>query len=686
MAPFARILPGGEVGSSKDWRETLRRRVLVVAIFTAIWVCGIQARLFYLQVVGRDFLVERARAQQEREIKVSPKRGDIVDRNGRLLAYSVDGELMYADPSMVTDPDGTAKALCKALDDCSRRDRETFVEQLKKTNRYQLLRRRVSPAEVVRVKALPDLTGIGFVTESRRYYPNRDLAAAVLGFVNTDNEGLSGIELTYDGTIRGQPGRIRTVRDRKARTLASEVRQPATAGATLELTLDAYLQFVTERELKRALDDYGAEAGVAVVMEPQTGEILAMASLPTFNPNAYGKSPEDHRRNRAVQDVYEVGSMMKVATAAAALQERVFEFDDMFDVSRGSIQIGSRAPIHDAHVYNALSFLDVVVKSSNVGIIKVGLRLGPERIDRYFRLFGFGTALARHDFPAERSGNVWPLEKLNESAIASMSMGYQIAVTPLQMAAAVSSIANGGELLEPRVVRAVLNGRQRATRERAVIRRTVTPEVAQQLTEMMEQVTTRGTAKGAQVEGFSVAAKTGTAQKIVNGRYSHSLHTGSIVGFVPSKSPVATILVTIDAPHKGGYYGGTVAAPAFKRIAEATLRHLGVRSESDPTTPVLVVKKQEPEVPTGPELRMASMLEPRAELAPTQGLMPDLTGLSAREAVRALAGLGMTARLSGEGLVIAQDVPAGAPVGRGAACSLTLTRHGTGSRDSGSEP
>lgn len=668
-----------------DWPRSTRHRLAIVAAGLAVWFLGIEARLLYLQVFERAWMVERARKQQQLKVEVTAKRGDIVDRRGRMLAYSVEGDVIVADPSVIADPSVTAAEICAALDACAPADREQLLEKLTKDTRYQVLKRRASVAEAQRVKKID---GVVVVPQSVRYYPNRELAATVLGWVNQENKGVAGVEYAYDDDIGGRPGLMLQLHDRKARTLSLQTKQPAKAGSDIELTLDSYLQYVVERELKAAVKATDADGAVAVVLEPGSGEILAMASLPSFNPNnaSVTKSEAESRRNRAVQDTFEYGSVVKVATAAAALEEHRVSLDDVFDVSSGMIQIGSRPPIHDVHTYGALSFLDIIVKSSNVGIIKVGLKIGADRMDRYFRQFGFGSKLSP-DFPAERSGNVWPREKLTESAIASMAMGYQIGITPLQMVSAVNSVANGGELVEPRLVKAITRDGAREVTARKVVRRTMSRRTAEQLTGMMEQVVERGTAKTAEIDGYTLAAKTGTAAKLVDGRYSKTLYNASVVGFVPSKRPVATILVTVDSPRVGGYFGGTAAGPVFKRIAEATLRHFGVSSEDNPATRFVVARATTDETPAEPTpVRMPAAT--RASLAPAvQGLMPDLTGANGREALKALASLGIVPRIEGSGVVAAQSIPSGTPVERGSTCILTLRRGAIAAREAaGGQP
>ena len=328
-------------------------------------------------------------------------------------------------------------------------------------------------------------------------------------------------------------------------------------------------------------------------MNPRTGEILAMANEPTFNPNAFRDAQENERRNRAVQDLYEPGSTFKIVTASAALEEKVMDVDALIDTNPGRLVVAGRSRVitDDAGRNNGLlSFTKVIVKSSNIGAVKIGFRVGTERLSRFVGLYGFGSQVSP-DFPSENAGIVWSPEKWTESALASVSMGYQIAVTPLQMVAAVSAVANGGQYVEPRVVRAVYRNGVRYQATPKVVRRAVSPDTASALTSIMEEVVTDGTAKRARIDGFSVAGKTGTAQKLIDGQYSHSDHYASFVGFVPSRDPALAIVVVIDsAKGPNGDHGGTVAAPIFKNIAEPALRYLGIPSTINPPRPVLVAR------------------------------------------------------------------------------------------------
>ncbi len=649
-----------------DWRSTMKRRLVVAAAGFLLWTVGIEARLVYLQVVRHDDLQARAERQQKRTISAPAKRGEILDRRGRVLAYSVDADSIYAVPSEFADPKGVAAAVCGALDNCAAEERAGLEEKFSRPRPFVYVRRQVSPDVARRVAAL-DLEGIGFMKETRRFYPNRTLAAHLLGYVGLDSGGLQGLESAYDRLIKGHAGTVLIQTDAR-RHAFSRLERPPTSGATLELTIDQGLQYIAERELHAGVVEHRAAGGSAVVMDPLTGEVLAIANEPTFNPNAFRTASDLERRNRAVQDLYEPGSTFKIVTASAAIEEEVVSPDDLIDTGRGQIHIGSRV-VEDTHAYGVISFTDVIVKSSNVGAIKVGLRLGPERLSRYVRRFGFGRPTSP-DFPGENRGIVWDPSRLTDSALASVSMGYQVGVTPLQMAAAVSAVANGGELLEPRVVRAVVRDGIRTVVPRKVVHRAIRPATAATLTEMMEQVVERGTATIARIPGYTIAGKTGTAAKLVNGRYSKSDYNASFVGFIPSRNPVLTIIVVVDTP-QGGYFGGTVAAPIFKRIAEAALRQLAVPPSINPAPPVLISRREDsPQRPaTGPASPSIVTLPAAAE-----GTMPDLRGLSARDAVRTLARLGLSPRLDGRGLVADQRPAPGAPIDAGGSCQLWLDR------------
>jgi cell division protein FtsI (penicillin-binding protein 3) len=584
-----------------------------------------------------------------------------------VLATSAESDSIFAVPSEIGDPQTTVAKLCEAFGDCTPTERQMLVGRLKRQRFFAYIRRQVSPELAKRVEALK-LDGIAFLKESQRFYPNRELAAHLLGWVGIDNTGLGGIESAYDGLIHGRDGKVLIHADARRQAFERRLERLPVSGSSIELTIDQYLQHIAERELHAAVITNRAEGGSAIIMNPRTGEILAMANEPTFNPNTYRTSRDIERRNRSVQDLYEPGSTFKVVTASAALEEKLIRPDTTVDVTGGRIEIGSRV-VHDTHDYGVLSFTDVLVNSSNVGAIKVGFKVGTDRLSQFVRRFQFGQAVSP-DFPGENRGIVWDPSKWTESALASVSMGYQIGVTPLQMVAAVSAVANGGEYVQPRVVRAVYRGNRRLTVAPKVVGRSIKAETAAELTTIMEQVVERGTATLAQIPGYTIAGKTGTANKLINGRYSSNTYA-SFVGFLPSRKPEMAILVVLDSPHgNNGHFGGSVAAPVFKRIAESALLYLGIGPTLNPEPPVLITRDE------SSALVRVSAAQPVVSLVADgpPGTVPDLHGLSAREAIRKLARAGMSARISGDGLVVSQHPAPGEPVEPGGYCSLVLQR------------
>jgi len=652
-----------------DWRTTVRSRLLVCAALLGLWTAAIEGRLLYLQVFEHADLAARAERQQNRAVSPPAKRGDILDRKGRLLAFSVDADTIAAVPSDIDDPGDVAAQLCGALDDCDKERRQGLTRKLTGRGAFAYVARQVSPEEARRVRAL-DLPGITLLKESRRYYPNSELAAHVVGYVGIDNVGLGGIESAYDAQIRGTAGKVLIQTDNKRRAVFSRVERPATAGAGIELTIDQYLQFVAERELRTGVEANHAAGGTAIVMDPHTGEILALANWPTFNPNAFSRVEDDTRRNRAIQTLYEPGSTFKIVTASAAIEEGVLKATDLIDCNPGVITFPGRKPITEAkgHNYGLIPFEDVIVKSSNIGAIKAGLRVGAERMIRFVHRFGFGELIGT-DFTGQSRGIVYPLDQINDSTLASMSMGYNVSVTPLQMATAASAVANGGTLYAPHVVAAIVRDGKRDVVPPKVLRQAITQETASTVTTFMEGVVDRGTAKAAQMDRYQVAGKTGTAQQLVGGHYANQ-YNSSFVGFVPSRNPVFTILVVIDNPRQGGHYGGEVAAPVFKRIADAALRQVGVPATIRPIPPIVVTASDERVVPS----QVLPTVIPVMTTVGDRKVMPDVRGLAARDAVRALGAIGLSVRLRGSGFVSAQTPEAGRLVDSGEVSVLDLRR------------
>ena len=661
-------------GSARHWREVLHPRVRLAACVMMLWGVAIAGRLVHLQIVDHEFYVELAGAQQVRAVDTPARRGEIRDRRGRVLAHDVAADTVIAEPRKVADAAGTARRLCAVM--ACPADRERRIASVLATDRaFAYVGRQVSPRVAERIRGL-DIEGVGFLKENRRYYPNGRLAAHLLGYAGVDNQGLHGLESLYEETLAGEPGSILVQRDAQQQAFRRAERRP-TAGVSLELSIDSFIQHVAERELRAAVREHGAAGGSVVVLDPRTGDILALANEPTFNPNAWRRAPADARRNRATQDVYEPGSTFKIVTASAALEERMVRPDDVIDTSPGVVYFGGR-PIREfrGRNYGALTFADVIVKSSNVGASQIGVSLGPDRLNRYVRRFGFGQTSAR-DFPGESRGIVRDASRLREGDLARVAMGYTVSVTPLQMAVAMNAVANRGELLAPRLVRATLRGDVHEEIPARVVRRAITARTAATVTRIMEDVVARGTARAARIPGYRVAGKTGTAEKLLpGGGYSRTDHVASFAGFVPSTRPELTVLVAIDDVAGSG---GVVAAPVFRRIGEAVLPHLGVAPDVDAPSPLLVPPESAPFPRARPVAVRADAASGAAgPSAAASGLMPDLRGFGARAAVAAATGLGLSTRLRGRGVVVDQTPAAGDAVVPGQALVLTLDRRRAG--------
>ncbi len=661
-----------------DWRATFTRRLSVLAGIFVAWVGIVEARLVYLQVVQHGPLLERADEQQQSRQLIPAPRGEITARDGSPLAMSVPGNALEATRSLIDDPFGTAARLCRVLSDCDAAGEVALGRQLRWTGRgarYVFLRRKLSDHDAAALRALNE-PHVRVVEVPQRSYPGGVTAAHLIGHTDIDNKGQTGVELAMNAILAGRPGLqlvVKSALPGHSRLLTRPLRAPV-PGATIETTIDRDLQFIAERTLADTVAAHDADGGAVIVMDPMNGEILALANAPTFDLNEYSTATNEAKLNRAAQHIYEPGSTFKSFVAAAALEVLRMPTTRMFDTSAGYISFGPRR-IHEfgGHRYQALSFTDVIVKSSNVGAIKIGQALGSEVVSRYVYRFGFGETLAR-DIPYQRAGLVDKrLPQFKPSELASVSMGYQIGVTPLQMVAAVGSIANGGELVAPHVVRATIANGVRTEVPRQVVRRTIPVEIADELTTILEQVVERGTAKAARIPGYTIAGKTGTAEKLENGRYSKVHNNVSFVGFVPSRHPRAVILTIIDSPRRGGRTGGAVAAPLFRAIAEATLRRLGV-PPTEPDPHGLGAGQAAPGGPTPVSLPTIAMPEISPALATAPGTVPDVRGLSAREASRVLYGAGLQPRLSGSGIVSRQQPAPGSVIRPGQSCDLFLVR------------
>ncbi len=651
----------------------IRLRLMLVGLTISLWALGIGVRLLQLQVLNRASFNRMAARQSERTINLDPRRGAILDRNGRPLAVSVDAESVYAVPQDLESPAHTAAALGRVLD-LDAASRKELLTQLQKNRAFVWVKRKVDPATARAVRDLA-LPGVGFVAENRRYYPKRELASQVLGYVGMDNTGMSGVEYAFEDVIKGRPAKVRVETDARRRPV-NHTERPSTEGQSVVLTLDEAIQHAAEQELERAVNETQSVSGMVVVMDPRTGEILAIANRPTFNPNRFSAYGSARWRDRAVTDAYEPGSMFKIFTAAAALQEKVVTPDEIIDCGGGGIEI-SGTRINDHHAFGELSFRDVIALSSDVGVIRVAQRLGRENFYRYMRAFGFGVQ-TRVELPGESSGLLRPTNKWSALSLPTLSFGQEIGVTALQMATAVAAVANGGYLMRPLIVREIedSDGRVVKSSKPEAVRRVLEPETVDTLTELLRTVVTRGTGKRAAIPGYVVAGKTGTAQKLdAQGRYSMVDHVASFVGFAPASRPALVVLVSLDTPRGVRNEGGDVAAPVFARITEQALRHLAV--PPDDTERVLRMVPFRPANLTRAAYRpsVGPALAPAGDEAESDPqLMPDLRGRSAREAAITAARRGLIVELEGSGQVVAQSPEPGTQIETGITCVLTLRR------------
>jgi cell division protein FtsI (penicillin-binding protein 3) len=464
----------------------------------------------------------------------------------------------------------------------------------KKDKDFVWLARKVDVKGALKINKLREkmgYTGLGFVEESKRYYPKGYTGSHIIGFTDVDNKGIAGLELMYDKYLKGKVSRVSVGRDARGNRLSTDMRE-GIAGNNLVLTIDEGIQYIVERELSKVMSEWKAKAAVAVMMDPMSGQILAMANRPAFNPNSAGRSKTSARRNRAITDVFEPGSTLKSILAAAALEEGVTDLDEIFDVSQGYIVVGGK-PVRDTHKHDPLTFQEIIQMSSNVGAVQVGLRLGKEKYYEYIKRFGFGEK-SGIDFPGEVKGILRNTDKWSGTSLAALSIGQEIGVTPLQILRAYAAIANGGLLMKPYIVSDIISPAGKVIRRISpeVERRTVSRATAETVKEILKMVVEEGgTAQKADIRGNLVAGKTGTAQIFDSdeGRYSRDKFVSSFVGFVPADNPVIALIVIVYEP-EGATYGGTVAAPVFKRIIENTFAYMSVPMESHENQIVLVSK------------------------------------------------------------------------------------------------
>jgi len=663
-------------------QRSLRRRWLVVGVVALIWMAAVLFRLSYLQLVCYAEYFAKAQHQQRRIFEISPKRGAIYDRKGRELAISIPMDSIFGDPTDIKDASLVAGLLSRVLN-IPAVEIETKIREAKTPVR---LAKKLSPETVQRVEDM-NLKGVFFQKENRRVYPQRQSLAHALGYVDTDEKGIGGIEYAFDKQIRGKPGRMMVMADGKRRWY-DRSEAAADPGASVVLTVDETIQFIAEKELARGMEETRSKYGTVVIQNPNTGELLAFANAPTFDPNDAGSYPDEVRMDRGVSAAYEPGSTFKVITMTGALENGVTNPDEMIDCQMGSIVVAGRL-IHDWHPFGILSVRDVLANSSDVGSIKVAMRLGAPKFYDVIHSFGIGQ-LTGIELPGENRGILRPVDNWIASSIGSVAIGQEVSVTPVQIISAISAVANGGMLYKPRIVKEIQGGSPALVVSHPAPQQVTDATTAATVRGMMETVVLSGTGKLAQLNGYTAAGKSGTAQQIDpnTGRYSPNKYIASFVGFAPVNEPAMSILIVFDSP-EGAHHGGEIGGPVFKRIAEQVLAYMDVDYDIPRPSTVQTAKNakhaHEPE-----EDSSAGINEARFNAAKDQPdsleatslavsdedavVIPDLAGQTVRGVTEECSRLGLAPSLIGSGVALEQSPEAGARVPRGSRVAVRFGR------------
>lgn len=563
----------------------MKKRAVILHTAIIFSFILVSLRLADLMIFDHKRLQEKARQQHIKIEDIQARRGTIFDRMGRELALNLDLESLYCDPEAITADRADIRKLASFI----KKEPGKILASMHDDGRFSWIKRKLSPEVADKVRSL-DIEGLGFVTEAKRIYPKKELASHIIGCVGVDNQALEGIELKFDTYLAAKGGKVLLERDASGKTLSSGVNIES-KGNNIVLTIDEVLQRLVEKELDRAMDQWMAAAASAIMMDPYTGQILALANRPAYDPNQGGSASGNAKRNRAITDCYEPGSTFKLIIGTGSLEEKLVTPNTLFDVSKGGIEVGGKT-IRDVHKYGILSFKEVIQKSSNVGSIMAGMKLGKENIYRYAKLFGIGQKTGI-DLPGEVSGWISRPEHWSGTSLGAIPIGQEVAVTPLQMLRAYSAIANGGFLVRPYVVAEIISpdGKMIASFRDAEPQRIISAKTAETFRNILRSVTEEGgTAKSASVDGNHVAGKTGTAQMIdpVTKRYSRDKFVSSFVGFVPADHPRFAMIVVVYEP-RGQIYGGVVAAPVFREISRQALSYLNVPMEDHPGQHALLV-------------------------------------------------------------------------------------------------
>jgi len=558
------------------YQKKVRNRTVMLLFFFTAWLAIIVLRLIQLQVVHHMTLKDEVLRQNHAVEDITPKRGTIYDRSGSILARSIPRPSAFYIPSKdesLNKQYEDIEKLRKALR-LSAQKTTAIKKRLEKGATFIWIKRKIEPEDAERVKKL-EIAGVHFDEENKRFYPQGKRAAHVLGRVDIDDRGQSGIEYRYNTFLEGEKGKRLILKDAKYREYRFEILKAPISGKDVVLTIDETIQYIAERELEKAIRTAKARWGTIIVSQPFSGEILAMANYPAFDLNHPPSKVSQIDRNKAIHHTFDPGSTFKIITASAALETQSVGLNAVFDCSSGMIAVPGKV-IRDHKKLGILSFPEVIIHSSNVGAVQIGHRIGEKNLNEMIKAFGFGQS-THIDLPAEEKGIFRPIENWTNISLSSLSIGYEISVTAIQMLQAVNVVANSGIKMPPKVVKCVLSEEKESQSRPSSGQGVMSEKTAGQISRLLERVVLSGTGVKAQIDGFRVAGKTGTAQKFdpTIGRYSSSMHMASFVGYVPVEEPLLSMIVIIDDP-KGLFYGGEVAAPVFQRIAAETLRYLQI--------------------------------------------------------------------------------------------------------------
>jgi cell division protein FtsI (penicillin-binding protein 3) len=661
--------------------KTARIAILILAI--TFWSLCILVRLVQLQIFEHRSFVQLANQRQQERRSILAPRGIIYDSHMDELATSLMVSTAVAEPRRMKDKPTAAQSLAEIL----KMNQQDLLSRMLDPNRqsFMVIKRRIDSQAQELIESL-DIDGVYFVDESMRVYPNRELASQLLGFVNMNNDGGAGIELQYDRELQGKEGVYSFDIDAHHRSFQLKVDKPPVQGHSLVLSIDKSIQYIADRELAAGIEKAQAKAGTVIVMESETGRILALSNYPQFNCNTYNEYEADFWRNRAVSDVFEPGSTFKVVVAAAALEAGLTRPDEMIDCQMGHITIGKHV-FHDHKAYGLLTFQQILEFSSNVGAAKLGLRLGQQRLYEALRNFGFGSK-SGIDLPGEIVGLVRDWRDWSGLSIGAISFGQEVGVTSIQISTAINAIANGGYRVRPSIVDRIIDEKGELVSLTSPERvRLMSSQTAEAVSNAFEGVVLNGTGRRAALEGYRAAGKTGTAQKIVDGRYSPNKYVASFIGFAPLPKPRITVLVQIDEP-KGVHYGGDVCAPFFQKIAQETLLQLHVPPDSNLPLPKLkpmVAAASTEDYRTNAvqplaTSRQSSKKEPSGVISIQVGeegkyvVLPDFRGMSKRSVLNLCIDLGIHLQSSGAGIAVLQSPLPGTRIPSGASCSITFAK------------